>query len=65
MRVSQASNSLGANRSGWWSSGVLGFCCSRIGLGASYTQAAFTTKARASNAGFFLYGRLIPRQLRA
>ena len=33
MRVPQGSNSLGANKSGWWSSGVLGFCCSRIGLG--------------------------------
>ena len=37
-RRPQASNSLGANRSGWWSSGVLGFCCSRIGLGASNTR---------------------------
>ena len=64
MRVPQASNSLGANNSGWCSSGVLGSCCSRIGLGASNTRPLSRPKARACNAGFFLYGRLIPRQRR-
>ena len=64
MRVPQASNSLGANNSGWCSSGVLGFCCSRIGLGASNTRPLSRPKARVASAGFFLYGPLIPRQCR-
>ena len=41
------------------------FCCSRIGLGAFNTRPLSRPKARVGSAGFFLYGRLIPRQRRA
>ena len=40
--------------SGWCRSGVLGFCCSRIGLGALNTQAAFTTLSPRFQRGLFL-----------
>ena len=57
MRVAQAASRVirwARTSSGWCRSGVLGFCCSRIGLGASNTRPLSRPKARASKRGLFL-----------